>query len=473
MSAWVAKADTSHYPNPKLLVFFGVFFYALAVGLFIQLVLLPHILPGLDAGHGLLKGGDWVGFHSDAERLAKKIQMNGWVSWTRPPENSGTISFAAAVYALTGISEPWVLLPVYTAVFAIGAVCLFDILCRIAGSVAWALIGICPYVFFASSALIYSQIHKDVWTVAGTLLILNASLIIARPGQFSWRSAFSIVGMSAVAVAFIWPMRPYLLQIIVMGAAGSLTIFAFASVRTFRRPSFSSIGRWMATTMCLAIIAVPAFLVAEAGPLDVPRRTYQQIAKIVQRHALKSNDRKSEWQETSWLRGIDERARVIALYRLRFVETAPEAGSFLDQEVQLTSLGEMLAYVPRALQIGLFAPFPDMWLAAAATPGGGMMRSIAGFEMAVSYVLLLGIFPLWLLRRDGRVQLAAAIAFSVSITVLLVFIFPNVGTLVRMRFPYQQMLLGVGAVGWCAWAYFLTGRRDTRVVKNFEPVISN
>ena len=64
------------------LLAFGV---SLAAGLFIQLVLLPYILPDLDAGHGLLRGGDWIGFHDDAVALAQKIAQNGWQAFELRP----------------------------------------------------------------------------------------------------------------------------------------------------------------------------------------------------------------------------------------------------------------------------------------------------------------------------------------------------------------------------------------------------
>src|SRR5690348_7918500 len=61
------------------------FAVALAVGLFIQLVLLPYILPGLHAGHGLLRGGDWIGFHEDGLALAQQIAQHGWQAFELRP----------------------------------------------------------------------------------------------------------------------------------------------------------------------------------------------------------------------------------------------------------------------------------------------------------------------------------------------------------------------------------------------------
>jgi hypothetical protein len=90
------------------LLAFGV---SLCTGLFIQLVLLPHILPSLDAGHGLLRGGDWIGFHEDANAMAQKIARQGWSAFELRPRGQAPVGITAAVYALTGIHEPWIMVP--------------------------------------------------------------------------------------------------------------------------------------------------------------------------------------------------------------------------------------------------------------------------------------------------------------------------------------------------------------------------
>ncbi len=50
-----------------------LFFVTTAVmALIVQLLILPVIFPALHAGHGLVVGGDWIGFHQIAQELAEK-----------------------------------------------------------------------------------------------------------------------------------------------------------------------------------------------------------------------------------------------------------------------------------------------------------------------------------------------------------------------------------------------------------------
>ena len=53
-------------------VWLVLFVVASLVAVMVQLVILPYIFPGWDAGHGLLAGGDWVTFHQMAVAQANK-----------------------------------------------------------------------------------------------------------------------------------------------------------------------------------------------------------------------------------------------------------------------------------------------------------------------------------------------------------------------------------------------------------------
>ena len=56
---------------PRLWI--ALFVTAFLIALLVQLVVLPHIVPQWNAGHGLLIGGDCVGFHQIAVVSATKI----------------------------------------------------------------------------------------------------------------------------------------------------------------------------------------------------------------------------------------------------------------------------------------------------------------------------------------------------------------------------------------------------------------
>lgn len=148
-------------------VFWGMFLYVLLAGLLLQKVVLP--LTPWHAGHGLLAGGDWVWFHAAADQLAALIEESCWLHWELRPEGNAIIGIAAALYALSGIHEVWVVLPVNAALYAMSAVLLWHGMRMLTCKPEVALAALLPMFFFPSTAMIWGQIHKDVWVLAGAM----------------------------------------------------------------------------------------------------------------------------------------------------------------------------------------------------------------------------------------------------------------------------------------------------------------
>ena len=102
----------------------GGFGYTLAVGLLVQLVLLPHLFSGWHAGHGLLATCDYSRFHDIASRLSDEIHRQGWSAWVLPPDGQPVAGIAAVFYTLI-VPEPWTVLPLNAALHAVGGWSLF------------------------------------------------------------------------------------------------------------------------------------------------------------------------------------------------------------------------------------------------------------------------------------------------------------------------------------------------------------
>jgi len=146
-----------------------------------------------------------------------------------------------------------------------------------------------------------------------------------------------------------------------------------------------------------------------------------------------------------------------------FFATHSGAGSFVDQEMRFHNLADVLLYLPRALQIGLLAPWPDMWFAHAKLSGGEWMRRVAAVEMSVAYLLLPGlIFVIW---RGGPAMRTLGL-FCIVIVIIQALAIPNVGTLYRMRYVFFHVLLGLGIVGYVSLGSAFRRRLSLDSVKN-------
>lgn len=120
-------------------------------------------------------------------------------------------------------------------------------------------------------------------------------------------------------------------------------------------------------------------------------------------------------------------------------------GSVLDPDVRLKGRADIIRYLPRAAVVGLFAPFPNMWLTSG-TEVGIKGRVLAGLETLFTYAIEgFALAGLW----RGRKQLAAwFLAFAVGAGVLaLGLIVNNIGALYRLRYSFWILIVVLGAGG--------------------------
>lgn len=139
-----------------------------------------------------------------------------------------------------------------------------------------------------------------------------------------------------------------------------------------------------------------------------------------------------------------------------------EAGSDIDHGVRFSGPGDILRHVPRALAVGFFAPFPNMWLAAGKQVGGGG-RLLSGFETLLSYMVeCLALVGLW---RERKQVSAWFLALVVTLgAVALGLVVANIGALFRLRYPFWILLIICGAGG----ADYLLRRRSQGVSANHD-----
>lgn len=405
-------------------VFLLVFAWSLLAGLFIQWVALPA-LPGLHAGHGLMKGGDWIEYHLAAVDLASLMEQQGWQVWALRPQGNAPIGITAAAYFLAGVSEPWVVLPINAAMFALAAVSLHGVFASLAPD-RLAFMAMLPFVLFPSAALIYGQIHKDVFSIAGTLVVVFVWVGFAQRAESGWRSALGRVALTALGCLLVWVVRPYLMQSLIAASVLGALLLVIMTGRG------RGVAWWCGILLCLLVQAgYTQQSTAPTAPLAPSVSTAPTAPSASITHTYL--------------------ARAVAnlnAARVGFVISSPLAGSNIDTDVRFSSLADVVSYVPRALQVGLLAPFPSMWVGKGVSSGSGVMRFISGMEMAVSYVLLIGVGLLLYGLKVNRPAVLVAILMATLLILVLTLVICNVGTLYRMRYGSWQLLNGLGVLGW-------------------------
>jgi hypothetical protein len=141
--------------------------------------------------------------------------------------------------------------------------------------------------------------------------------------------------------------------------------------------------------------------------------------------------------------GLTKLAQRVGLLRHKFIISYPLAGSNIDTDIELTGLGDVIRYFPRAVEIGLFAPFPNMWFKRGEQVGL-QGRLVSGLETFCVYIItVLAIVTMVRNRRNFSVWLLFFIVLSGCTA--LGYVVVNISTVYRMRYAFWILLIILGA----------------------------
>ncbi len=388
----------------------------LVQGLLVQGVVLPYFFPQAHWGHGLAVGGDWILFHTEAQALAERIQREGWGAWAlRPPPSFQPMSgITAFFYALTGIPEPYVLLPYNAFLHATAFVVLIRILELLAFPRTYALLGALPFLLFPSHLTWTAQIHRDGLYILGAFLLVYTLLLVlkAPEGFLPWGPLALILWGG-----LWWVARPHMLfpggYLLALAGVG---LGAWVLLR--RRPRVLLAGGSLIVLGLLAPLEAPS-----PPPLQAPAW---------------------RWHPSPYLPArLDGLLARLSETRLAFYHTWPRRPGNLDEGWVPDSAWAHLRYLPRALEVGFLYPGPSLWFTPGGTPLGSLGRAVTPLEMLLTYLAYVG-FALWLWRNRRYPWAWVLVLVPILFVWLHVITEPNMGAIYRKRFGFVQILIGVG-----------------------------
>lgn len=479
-----------HMKHFSIKVWLGIFFYAIFTGLLIQLLVLPHIFPQLHAGNGLLAGRDWVGFHQQAAVHAEQIALNGWEAFRlRPDADNAIIGVAAFFYVIFG-PYPLALLPLSAGMFATGGVALFSMLKHLSLDDSEAGIALMPYLFFPSALLQYGQIHKDVFCTAGILLNLCAWAGLLRKER-KLSEVFPLLLISAFALILVSVFRPYFM-LPFLGFGLSLLFWyllriSWQLVRLQSRPNkevqAASLKFNFETVAVLTVLVGFVYFMSNnyidvdlrlTGSGDAQKKSVPSVLVFKSNETVRSADTvrllsagSAADLEAAAIKAVQECRPIVILRDDAFLENTinriflkiavaragftssggTTAASNIDKGIDFCKNEDLIQYVPRAMQIALFAPFPSKWFFTEKRNSSAVEIYISAVEMFYTYVAYIGLLYWMVSYRRWRVELFVPIAFALGITLLLGLTVANLGTLYRMRFPFAMIFISIGMAG--------------------------
>jgi hypothetical protein len=397
------------------------------------------------------------------------------------PRGWGVSGILSAWYALT-VPRPWAFVPVQAALYATAMAVVFVLIRAVCGRARVALIAVLPFLLLPSAAMLYAQPHRDGFVFFGLMLfLLGWWRVLGIQAQRHWLgmgwftvSGATLVGLGFAVTVVVREPAGDLLQ--VTGALLVLTIVVVGVAGLVRGPAVSvaasCVGMLAAVGLLMALVvghqgsgyvqwttlapeATPQAETAGVSPrLGTARRRadaeapQQAVAPAPALNPQQQAIAEAVWSRSTWLpRRVDEAFRRLTGARNHLITRYPHGRSLLDADVLFGSAAEVIAYMPRAAQIGLLAPFPGDWLPHPEAPSfRNVQRLLMGAEMLVFYALLPFLaVAVWVWRGQPALWFLLLPA-SVWVMVYALSV-PIIGAMVRYRYVAYIMLLSLAIAG--------------------------
>jgi hypothetical protein len=367
---------------------------------------------------------DGATYQRVATDLVEEWRSNGFTAWlnAKAPLHSRLHSLAFAAFGkLLGhnilAAEPLNLfyyLAILICVYFIGR----EVFNPQTGFIAASIVALWPSFLFYSTQLI-----RDPLSIACFLaLLLVLVLVLSR--EFTWIKGIAIGAAGAVLATLFWLSRGNMWNSVLVAIAITVVLLV---IQMLREKRFMSGNALVMLFVIAAALFVPTRLESTTlpgvrpplTPLAIPTTSQPSTRDGVLATAVKQ---------------ISTRRAGFRLYTAR--------ASDIDPDVQFSSTGEIGRFIPRALVIGFFAPFPRMWIEAGSF--GFATRILSGLETLVMYFLyvLVGL-NVWRERRNLKMWLLLLVATIGMLALGLVVV--NAGALFRLRYAFWILMIILAA----------------------------
>lgn len=369
---------------------------------------------------------DGTSYQRVASDSANELQSNGFTAWlnAKAPLHSRLHSLSfATVGKLLGHNilgaEPLNLfyyLTILSCIYFLGR----EVFNAQTGLIAAAIVGIWP------SFLVYStQFLRDPLSIACLLaLMLVFVRVVSR--QVMWRKGIALGFAGALLATLFWLARGNMWNVVLVAVTITLVMLIYRMIREKR---FMTGNVLVMLLVIAAALLVPTRLESTTLPGLRPPLTPLAIPTESQ-----PAPREGVW--TTAIKQISTRRAGFRFYNVR--------ASDIDPEVQLSSVADIVKFIPRALVIGFFAPFPKMWVQAGSF--GHATRILSGLETLAMYLLYIAAgFCVWRERRNRKMWLLFLVATIGMLALGLVVV--NAGALFRLRYAFWMLMIIVASHG--------------------------
>ena len=443
------NASTAKSPGPasrraRLLFILAAALLHVSVTATVFMIGRAGVLPGQFDQNGLgTFASDGFMYQTEVLQLCGVLRNQGVRAWAGWPSQLHVRLYSLPVAAINGGSNFNILtIEPLNLIYYLAILVLVFKIAEIVFGYRTALMAAATVALWPSLLLHTTQLLRDPLLMAAfLLLILSITLCLKR--EYDWRRGILIGACGTVALVIIRVVRMPMWNLLWVIAFVALLLLM---VRIVGRRRFLAGNITCAIILIAGIIVTPYFQNAFRNQ-QIVKRPWASVPKAI--------------PEVSVQKQIEKDRYGFGLQYGSSGQLLPsEAGSDIDRGVHFNGMSDIIRHVPRALAVGFFAPFPNMWLASGKQVGGGG-RLLSGFETLLSYMVeCLALVGLWRERK----HVSAWFLFLVITlgAVALGLVVSNIGALFRLRYPFWALLVVCGAGG----ADYLFRRRGTDVSAN-------
>lgn len=407
-----------------------------------RLGLLPDTFDtnGIGIGFAL----DSVTYRQEIVGLVETLYQRGPAAWLTA--NGGlhvklySLSFAlfSPLFGYTTLSaEPLnavYYLLILILVFALGR----EIFDKSVGLLAAGVVAIWP-----SFLLHTTQLLRDPFFIVLMLaLVLICTIWLTR--VFPTLKGFGFGMIGAAVACTIWLLRGQMWEVVLAIAFFTAALLVIRQIREKRLLVGNSLGLGLLLIVMVVVPRAAEKLQLYSFPINEDAEVIQPATDSASQDPSPESPSPARDIEPPLPPGAGLQARITRI-RHRFVQKYPNAGSNIDTGVSFASKADIARYLPRAVVIGLFSPFPNMWFVPG-TEVGLKGRIFCGLETAVMYLVnILAVLGVWFRRQQLTTWLLVLI-IGAGLTALGLVV-SNIAALYRMRYVFWILIIILGMEG--------------------------
>lgn len=366
--------------------------------------------------------------------LAIKTANASWANFQFKPEDQFPAGVLALIYKLTGVHQPYMMIPVL-AFFAGLTIKTITSCLKLLGVTGrwWPLvIGVIFTVTPTSiSWMIYP--HQDAFIVPGVLLIAWSFISTVLRG-FQWKNFFAFIWGAILIVV----TKTYFSEILLL-----CSIFAvIVSLGIFKRHNLKrSLGVTYFFTFCSIIfLSISIFnsgylKTATREKLGMPSQITKKDVKL-SRHA----DSRKNWINIPGGKWINQPFAALAYTRERFLHQKSNGKTNFLPEIHLKSTIDTILYFPRALQLAFLEPLPFREYPHSLPRK--IIFALSQVEMLFVYFSIL--FLIFSGKKAFTPTVFMCMAIAIPFLIVLGYGMPNIGSINRYRFPFLILIKMAG-----------------------------